>query len=201
MNIDASVLKKLSYGLFLLSSETDGRDNACIINTAQQISEDPMLISVTVNKSTQTHKMIVSSGKLALSILSEKVDFSLIRRFGFESGRDKNKFADFTSVARASNGCLYATEGTNGVITASVVQSLDCATHTLFIAEVAETIALNDDPSATYAYYFEHIKPRSEAPKNKYVCTICGYVYDGDTLPEDYVCPICYHGSEYFEKQ
>ncbi len=198
-NIDNKALFNLSYGIFVLSALSDGRDNGCIVNTVMQITDDPKHICVAVNKSNLTHDMILKSSRLNVSVISEDAGFSLFENFGFRSGRDAEKFTGI-SCNRSENGLYYVTEGTNSFISGNVINSVDCGTHTLFIADVTEAKVLSDVGSATYAYYRENIKPKpSEKLKKKYVCTICGYEYEGESLPEDFICPWCKHGADYFE--
>ena len=149
--------------------------------------------------------MILNTGIFNISVLAEDTSFDTFKRFGFASGKDTDKFADFeNSVARSANGLLYVTEGTNAFMSAKVVDSYDYGTHTLFIAEITEAEVLREEPSVTYAYYFEHIKPKPqpkiEEENHGYVCKICGYVYEGDSLPDDFICPLCKHGVDDFEK-
>ena len=198
-NINNDSMFTLSYGLFVLSAKTE-KDNACIINTVQQVTQNPLRISVAVNKSNYTHDMIVQSKEFNVSVLTESVPFSVFERFGFSSGRDTDKFAGFENVSRTENGILYLTNNTNAVISGKVIEMVDLGTHTLFIADVTEAFKLNDEKSVTYQYYFDNIKPRPQAEKKKgYICKICGYIYDGETLPDDFICPICKHGAEDFE--
>lgn len=203
--VDPKTMQKFSYGLFVLSAQADGKDNGCIINTAAQLTSSPNRINIAVNKANHTHDMIMATGMFNISFLSEKTSFDTFKRFGFQSGRDTDKFEGFeSSVARSANGLLYVTEGTNAFMSAKVVDSYDYGSHTLFVAEVTEAQILNTDPSVTYAYYFDHIKPKPqpkiEEEKHGYVCKICGYVYEGDTLPDDFICPLCKHGADDFEK-
>ena len=203
--VDPKTMQKFSYGLFVLSAQADGKDNGCIINTAAQLTSSPNRINIAVNKANHTHDMIMATGMFNISFLSEKTSFDTFKRFGFQSGRDTDKFEGFeSSVARSANGLLYVTEGTNAFMSAKVVDSYDYGSHTLFVAEVTEAQILNTDPSVTYAYYFDHIKPKTqpkiEEEKHGYVCKICGYVYEGDTLPDDFICPLCKHGADDFEK-
>ena len=209
---------KFSYGLFVLSSvDPSDRHNGCIINTAQQITTSPNQVSIAVNKDNHTHDLIFSSKIFNVSVLSEKATFDVIQRFGFASGRDQDKFAGFDGaeqVGRSENGLLYIKQGTNAFFSAKVVQTVDCGTHTIFIGEVTEAAVLDDAPSATYAYYFSHIKPKpaavpaaeasdskaGEEPKVQWVCKICGYVYEGDPIPDDFICPLCKHGAQDFER-
>ena len=194
----------LSYGLFVLTARLGEKDNGCIINTAGQVTSTPNRISITVNKDNFTHDMIRESGKFNLSILSEKADFSLFQHFGFQSGRTVNKFDSFLACQRSENGLYYVTEGTNAFISGSVEQMIDLGTHTMFIASVDDMEVLSSQPSATYAYYQSNIKPKPEksASKGKTVwrCTVCGYVYEGEELPADFICPLCKHPASDFEK-
>ena len=134
-------------------------------------------------------------------MLSQEADFEVFKRFGFQSGRDADKFAGFGDVARSENGLLYLTKQANALLSGKVIAATDYGTHTLFIADVTEARALSASPSATYAYYFEHIKPKPEPAKKVrgWRCKICGYFYEGETLPPDFVCPLCKHPAEDFE--
>ncbi|OLR56038.1 flavin reductase [Hornefia porci] len=193
-----SAIFKLTYGLFVLSAKDGEKDNACIINTALQVTSNPLQVSVTVNKANFTHDMIMKTGEFNLSILSQDTPFEVFQHFGMQSGRDVNKFEG--DVLRTDNGIAYVGGVSNAVISVKVSKTLDVGTHTIFVGEVTEEHVLSDVPSVTYQYYFDHIKPKPEATKKKgFVCKICGYVYEGDTLPEDFICPICKHGAEDFE--
>ncbi len=193
---------RLSYGLFVLTAREDGRDNGCIINTVTQVTDSPARVSIAVNKKNHTHDMILRTRVFNASVLTESARFSLFERFGFSSGRDSDKFAGFEGGQRAANGLLYVAESVNAVISGKVFEAHDCGTHTLFVADVTEAFALNDEPSVTYSYYFEHIKPKPQPPKGAkkgFVCKICGYVHEGETLPADFICPLCKHGAADFE--
>ena len=193
-----SAIFKLTYGLFVLSAKDGEKDNACIINTALQVTSNPLQVSVTVNKANFTHDMIMKTGEFNLSILSQDTPFEVFQHFGMQSGRDVNKFEG--DVLRTDNGIAYIGGVSNAMISVKVNKTLDVGTHTIFVGEVTEEHVLSDVPSVTYQYYFDHIKPKPEATKKKgFVCKICGYVYEGDTLPEDFICPICKHGAEDFE--
>lgn len=203
--IDPKTVQKFSYGLFVLTAQADGKDNGCIINTAAQLTSTPNRINIAVNKANFTHDMILNTGVFNVSVLSQKASFDIFKRFGFASGKDTDKFAGYEgNVARSANGLLYVTEGTNAFMSAKVVDAYDYGTHTLFIAELTEAAVLNQDPSVTYAYYFDHIKPKPqpkiEEKKTGWVCKICGYVYEGDELPADFICPLCKHGADDFER-
>lgn len=207
ISMNNKAMYKLSYGLFVLTTKADGKDNGCIINTAIQAASEPNQISICVNKANFTHDMILKSKEFNVSIISEKADFSLFKRFGFASGRDTDKFAGFdASIKRGSNGIYYVTEGTNAYISVKVEKTEDLGSHTMFIGTITDMDVLSEDASATYAYYFENIKPKPEAvgttPKGETIwrCKICGYEYVGEELPEDFICPICKHPASDFEK-
>lgn len=195
---------QLTYGLFVLSS-TGSKDNACIINTAGQVTATPNRVSFAVNKTNFTHDLIKESGLYTLSVISEAADFSLFKRFGFASGADTDKFADYTAVTRLKNQTLAVTEGTNAYLSGTIFQTIDLGTHTLFVGDVTDMDVLSEVASATYAYYHAHIKPKPEEKppaggKTIWRCTICGYEYEGETLPEDFICPWCKHPASDFEK-
>ncbi|MGN1415052.1 MAG: flavin reductase [Anaerovoracaceae bacterium] len=203
--IDNDAMFKFSYGLFVLTAKDGDKDNGCIINTAAQLTSKPNRINIAVNKANYTHDMIMKTGVFNISVLSEKAEFDTFKRFGFASGRDTEKFAGFEQYAeRSANGLYYVTKGVNAFMSAKVIDAHDYGTHTLFIAEVTEAQILSPDPSVTYAYYFAHIKPKPqpkiEEEKTGWVCKICGYVYEGEDLPADFICPLCKHGAEDFEK-
>ncbi|MGN0658254.1 MAG: flavin reductase [Emergencia sp.] len=196
-----SAMHKFSYGLFVLTAKEGEKDNGCIINTAIQVTADPKQVSICVNKANYTCGMIERTGAFNLSFLSQDAVFETFRHFGFQSGKDVDKFDGYGDVQRAANGIAYLTKGVNAMVSVKVGQVIDLGTHLMFIGEVTEEAVLSDVPSVTYQYYFDHIKPKPEdAPKKKgYVCKICGYVYEGDELPPDFVCPLCKHGAEDFE--
>ena len=204
--MDNKVMYSLSYGLFVLSARQGDKDNGCITNTAIQVTTDPNRIVIAVNKSNYTHDMVKETGRFTVSVLSEEAKFELFKRFGFQSGRDVDKFAGFEAhVKKDAEGIPYVTQGTNAWLSCKVVSATDLGTHTLFLADVLDGGVLSGAPSATYAYYQAHIKPKpaASAPaaseKKRWVCTVCGYVYEGDELPADYICPLCKHPASDFE--
>lgn len=192
-----SAIFKLTYGLFVLSAKDGDKDNGCIINTALQVTDSPLQLSITLNKANYTHEMIKKTGKFNLSVLSQETPFSVFQHFGMQSGKDVNKFAG--KVPRTENGIVYVEDVANAVLSVDVNNTVDVGTHTIFIGELTEDKILSDVPSASYQYYFDHIKPKPEEKKKGYICKICGYVYEGEKLPEDFVCPVCKHGAIDFE--
>ena len=201
--MNKKTMYKLTYGLFVLTARQGEKDSGCIINTAAQVTSEPNRISIAVNKANFTHDLVKESGKFNISILSEEASFDTFRHFGFQSGRTVDKFADYTDCERSANGLYYVTAGTNGYISATVEQAIDLGSHTLFIAAVDDMEVLSDVPSASYAYYQSNIKPKPEQPaagKTVWRCTVCGYIYEGEELPADFICPLCKHPASDFEK-
>ncbi len=201
--IEPNAMFKLSYGLFVLTAKDGEKDNGCIINTAAQLTDSPKRVNIAVNKQNFTHDMIQKTGVFNVSILSEDAPFKLFQHFGFHSGRDTDKFADFSHCERSENGLLRLNRCANAFLSCKVVSATDYGTHTLFVADVTEARVLSAEPSITYAYYFAHTKPKPQPPeegKKGWVCKICGYVYEGEVLPPDFICPLCKHGAEDFEK-
>ena len=190
---------KLTYGLFVLSVFSKGKHNGCIINTAIQIANNPTRIAIAVIKNNKTHDMILNTGEFNISSITTEARFYLFQHFGMQSGRDVDKFAQFSDVARSNNGIYYLTKMANMYISAKVTEQFDLGSHTLFIAEVTDANVLSDKPSCTYEYYQNTIKPKpSVSKKNSFSCSICGYVYEGDEMPDDFLCPLCNHGKEDF---
>ncbi|MBQ8027176.1 MAG: flavin reductase [Clostridia bacterium] len=198
--MDNTALFKLSYGLFVLTSSDTDKNNGCIINTCMQITDNPKQICVCVNKANYSAELISKTGIFTISILTTDTPFSVFERFGFQSGRNTDKFEGFDSYTLADNGLPYLTKYCNAFISAKVTQEIDCGSHLMFIAEVTEAVKFSDEPSVTYEYYFANIKPKPQAPKKKgFVCKICGYVHEAEELPPDFVCPWCKHGADDFE--
>ncbi len=204
--MDKKAMYKLSYGLFVLTAREGDKDNGCVINTAIQAASTPNQVSICVNKANYTHDMVMRTGKFTVSIISQKADFELFKHFGFQTGREVDKFADFDTCKRGQNGLLYITEGTNAFISVKVDKTEDLGSHTMFIGEITDMEVLSDEASATYEYYMNNIKPKPEevgkTPDGQTVwrCKICGYEYVGEELPADFICPICKHPASDFEK-
>ena len=201
--VDNKVFSKFSYGVEVLTTRVDGKDYGCIINTAGQVaSADPKKITISCIKKNNTCDMVMKAGKFNLSILTEDAPYSLFQRFGFQSGRDVDKFADLPYEDRMANGIRYIPTYTNAVLSCEVIDVKDLETQVLYIANVVEAKLLSSAPSCTYGYYHAHIKPKKNpAPEEKecWVCKVCGYVYEGADMPDDFTCPLCKHGKADFE--
>ena len=204
--MDKKAMYKLSYGLFVLTAKEGEKDNGCIINTAIQAASTPNQMSICVNKANYTHDMIMRTGEFTVSVISQRASFYLFKHFGFQTGREVNKFSDFTACDRGQNGIYYITEGTNAYISVKVAKTEDLGSHTMFIGEITDMEVLSGDASATYEYYMNYIKPKpqevgkTEDGQTIWRCTICGYEYVGEELPEDFICPLCKHPASDFEK-
>ena len=199
--MDTSALFKIGYGLYVLTANEQGKDNGCIVNTVMQVTSDPCQIAVCVNKNNYTCEMIQHTKKFNVSVLAEGVSFDVFKNFGFQSGRNTDKFTNFVDVKRSPNGVLYITKDTNAFMSAYVQQEIDLGTHIMFIAQLIEAEILSEKPTITYDYYQKNIKPKPQKSEKKgWRCKICGYVYENEILPPDYICPICKHGAVDFEK-
>ncbi len=200
--IEKEAMYKLTYGLFVLTTTDGEKQNGCIVNTVSMITDNPKRITVFVNNANYSAELLKKTGVFNVSVLTESAPFDIFKQFGFSSGRDTDKFAG-GRYATSENGLYYLPEHTNAVLSAKVVDSYDYGSHTLFVAEVTEAKTLSSEKSVSYEYYLNHIKPKPEAKKEssgkKWVCKICGYVYEGEELPPDYICPICKHPAEDFE--
>lgn len=197
--MNQKALHQITYGLYLLTARAEGRDNGCIINTAIQVANQPTRISVAVIKSNLTHDMIAQTGMFNVSAIAKGAPFSLFQRFGMQSGRDADKFEGFDGARRGENGLLYLADDACMMLSCRVTEQHDMGSHTLFVGELTAAEVLSDAEPCTYAHYQSDIKPKKKAPRG-WVCTVCGYVYEGEELPEDYVCPLCKHGAEVFRR-
>ena len=198
--INNSALFNIGYGLYVITSKDEnGKDNGLIVNAVMQVTNTPNRIAVAINKQNYSHDTIKASGIMNVNCLSVEAPFSVFERFGFASGRDTNKFADITPL-RSDNGLAYLKEYINAYISLKIETYTDLGTHGLFICSITEAEVVSDKETMTYTYYQKNVKPKPQEKKNKgYVCKICGYVYEGDPLPEDFVCPWCKHGAQDFE--
>ncbi len=206
--MDERAFFKLSCGLYIVSSQYNGEEAGCIINTLQQVTNEPLQVSITINKNNYTQQVIEQARAFHVVVLDESADMDLIGTFGFQSSKDMNKFSGF-SISRDIYQIPYVNQHVAAGFTCKVKHQMDVGTHIIYIAEVLEADVLGDTPAMTYAYY--HQVKKGTTPKNAssyqknvttsgYRCTICGYIYEGDSLPEDFVCPVCHAPASVFEK-
>ena len=196
---DLTALFKIGYGLYVVTSNDGKKDNGLIVNTVSQVTSTPNRIAVTINKENYSHHVIKQTGKMNINCLSVDAPFRVFEVFGFQSGRSVDKFADCEPL-RSDNGLVFLPRYINSFLSLKVEQYVDLDTHGMFICSVSEARVLSDRETMTYAYYHANVKPKPEtAGKKGYVCKICGYVYEGDPLPEDFICPLCKHGAADFE--
>lgn len=198
-SVDPQALFSLGYGLYVITAASGDRSSGMIGNVVSQVSVDR--IAVSMNKGGFTAGLVRESGRMNVNVLDETAPFALFQRFGFASGRDTDKFAGL-SFSRSANGLPVLSEHCNAFLSLRVVETVDLGSHWLFVCEVEESKKHTDAPSMTYAYYHANVKPKPKpAAKKRWVCKICGYEYEGDELPPDFVCPICNHPASDFELQ
>ena len=196
---DPTALFNIGYGLYVVTSNDGKKDNGLIVNTVTQVTNMPNRIAVTINKENYSHHVIKMSGKMNVNCLTVEAPFKVFETFGFVSGRNVDKFADCTPL-RSDNGLVVLPRYINSFMSLKVEQYVDLDTHGMFICSVSEARVLSDKETMTYTYYHANVKPKPETDGKKgYVCKICGYVYEGDELPEDFICPLCKHGAQDFE--
>lgn len=199
--MDQKALYNIGYGLYVLTAKDGQKHNGCIVNTVMQVTSNPLVIAVGVNKQNFTHDMIVNTKEFNLSILTKDVPFAVFQHFGYQTGRQVEKLEGFEQHSIGENGLAYLTQYTNSYLSCKVTEIMDFGSHSLFRAEVTDAKTLRQEDSVTYSYYQKHIKPKPEGgQKSGWRCNICGYVYEGDPLPADYHCPICKHGASDFTK-
>ena len=201
--IEKEAMYKITYGLFVLTSTDGERQNGCIVNTVSMITDEPKRIVVFVNKANYSQELLKKTGVFNVSVLTENTPFEVFKQFGFQSGKDVDKFAGKT-YPTTENGLYYLPEHANALISGRVVDAYDYGTHTLFVAEVTEAKKLLDEESVSYEYYQANIKQKPQAAatptdKEKWVCKVCGYTHEGE-LPDDFICPWCKHPASDFEK-
>ena len=197
--LDPKALFKIGYGLYVVTSNDGKKENGLIVNTVTQLTDTPLRVAVNINKLNYSHDVIKKSGVLNVNCLNQEAPFSIFQQFGFVSGRDKDKF-EGNEVLRSENGLRVLTNYINAFFSLKVEQYVDLGTHGMFICSVTESKTINNIETMTYNYYQANVKPKPEAKKKGFVCKVCGYVYEGDTLPEDYICPLCKHGASDFEE-
>ena len=197
--VDPTALFHIGYGLYVVTTHDGKKDNGLIVNTVTQVTSTPNRVAVTVNKQNYSCQVIEKTGLLNISTLSQDAPFSVFRNFGFQSGKEVDKFADFPHTQRTANGLLVLDKYSNAYISCKVISQIDLQTHIMFICDVAQCVNLSDVETMSYTYYLEHVKPKPETDKKGFVCKICGWVYEGEELPPDIVCPLCKHGAADFE--
>ncbi len=194
-----NALFNIGYGLYVITSNDGKKDNGLIVNTVTQLTNSPNRIAVTINKENYSHHVIKQTGKMNVNCLSEDAPFSVFENFGFRSGRNADKFENI-DVIKSDNGLAFLQKYINSFMSLKVEQYIDIDTHGMFICSITESRVINDRPTMTYSYYQDNVKPRPETEGKKgFVCKVCGYVYEGDTLPSDFICPLCKHGASDFE--
>ena len=203
--IDKTALFKIGYGLYIVTSNDGKKDNGCIVNSVLQAADNPLRVVVCINKANYTYEIVHKTGKLNVNCLDTEAPFKMFQKFGFQSGRNVDKFADcHCNPGRSANGLLVIPHNVNAFISLSVAKEIDLGSHGMFLCEVTESQKLSDKESMTYSYYQSNVKPKPQKPadggKTKWVCRVCGYVYEGDELPEDFICPTCKHPASDFEK-
>ncbi len=197
---DLSALFNIGYGLYVITSNDGKKDNGLIVNTVTQVTNTPNRLAVTINKENYSHHVIKQTGKMNINCLTVDAPFSVFEAFGFRSGRNVDKFKDCTPN-RSDNGLVVLPRYINSFMSLKVEQYVDLDTHGMFICSIVEARVLSDRETMTYNYYYDNVKPKPETDGKKgYVCKICGYVYEGETLPDDFICPLCKHGASDFEE-
>ena len=195
---DMTALFKLGYGLYVVTTNDGTRDNGCIVNTVSQVAENPSRLAVCVNKKNYTDHIIEKTGKLNVNCLSVDAPFSVFERYGFQSGRSVDKFAGI-NVKRSDNGLVILPQYINAVMSLKVEQTVDLGTHHMYICTISEARVLSNHETMTYSFYQANVKPKPQTEGKKgWVCTVCGYVYEGEELPDDFICPLCKHGASDF---
>ncbi len=196
---DMTALFKIGYGLYVVTSNDGTRDNGLIVNTVTQLTDQPFRVAVNINKANYSHHIIKKTGILNVNCLSVDAPFWVFQNFGFQSGRQADKFAGW-KTCRSDNGLVFLPKYINAFMSLKVEQYVDLDTHGMFICTVTEARVMSDRDTMTYTYYQKNVKPKPETEGKKgFVCKICGYIYEGDTLPDDYICPLCKHGAADFE--
>lgn len=197
--INPTALFNIGYGLYIVTAKENDKDNGCIVNAVTQLTDKKLRVAVTINKQNLTHDMVKNTGIMNVNCLTEETPFEIFEYFGFQSGRNVEKFVT-PNLHRSENGLVIQPNYSNSFFSLKVEQEVDLDSHTLFICEVTEAKVLSDKPTMTYAYYHKNVKPKPEKKSKGWVCTICGYVYEGEELPDDFICPLCKHGKDAFEK-
>ena len=196
---DLTALFRIGYGLYVVTSNDGKKDNGLIVNTVIQLTDTPNRVAVNINKANYSHHVIKQTGMLNVNCLSTEAPFSVFQQFGFQTGRSVDKFAGQT-VHRSDNGLVFLDKYINAFMSLKVEDYVDLGTHGMFICSVTEARVMSNQDTMTYTYYQNNVKPKPETEGKKgFVCKVCGYIYEGDELPADYICPLCKHGAADFE--
>ena len=196
---DLTALFRIGYGLYVVTSNDGKKDNGLIVNTVIQLTDTPNRVAVNINKANYSHHVIKQTGMLNVNCLSTEAPFSVFQQFGFQTGRSVDKFAGQT-VHRSDNGLVFLDKYINAFMSLKVEDYVDLGTHGMFICSVTEARVMSNQETMTYTYYQNNVKPKPETEGKKgFVCKVCGYIYEGDELPADYICPLCKHGAADFE--
>lgn len=197
---DPKALHNIGYGLYVVTTRENGKDSGLIVNTVAQVSSNPTVLAVGINRANHSCGVIMRTGKMNVNMLTEAAPFDLIKRFGFQSGKDTDKMQDLI-YGRSENNLPVLRETVNGFFSLKVQSALELPSHTLFLCTVEESASFNREKSMTYAYYHAFVKPKSKPEKPKgWICKICGFVHEDEQLPSDFICPICKHPASDFEK-
>lgn len=197
--LNLKALFQIGYGLYVVTSNDGKKDNGLIVNTVMQLTSNPVQVAVTINKNNYSHDVILESKKMNVNCLTVETPFRVFEAFGFVSGRNTDKFAN-CSPSRSANDLVVLPRYINAYLSLKVEQYLDLGTHGMFICSVTEADNISDIETMTYAFYHKNVKPKPQEKKKGFVCKICGYVHEGDELPDDFICPICKHGASDFER-
>ena len=197
---DLNALFNIGYGLYVVTSNDGKKDNGLIVNTVTQVTNTPNRLAVTISKENYSHHVIKQTGKMNINCLTTDAPFSVFETFGFKSGRNTNKFENCEPL-RSDNGLVFLPRYINSFMSLKVEQYVDLDTHGMFICSITDARVISNAETMTYTYYYNNVKPKPETEGKKgFVCKICGYVYEGDTLPDDFICPLCKHGAADFEE-
>ncbi len=196
---DLKALFKIGYGLYVVTSSDGKKDNGAIVNTVTQLTDNPLRVAVNINKSNYSHHVIKETGKMNINVLSVEAPFSVFQQYGFQSGRNVDKFKDM-EVLRSDNGLVFLPQYINAFFSLKVEDYVDLGTHGMFICSVEEARTISNKETMTYSYYQANVKPKPEKKVKGWVCEVCGYIYEGDELPDDFICPLCKHGKADFKK-
>ena len=203
--VDKTALRKIGYGLYVVTCNDGKKDNGCIVNSVLQAADNPLRVVVCINKANYTYEVVHSTGILNVHALTVEEPLEVFQHFGFQSGRDVDKFAECgENVTRSTNGLIILPDHSNAFMSLHVLSETDLGSHGMFICEVTESAKLSDLETMSYSYYQSNVKPKPQpkpTEKTTWVCSVCGYVYEGDELPEDFICPVCNHPASDFEKQ